>query len=120
MEDFREEFLDLAFAGGFVLVTSPTLMDELDEKLRIKFELSSADAELIRNRLESTAEVVSTQPSLSVILDDPDDDRVLECAVAGRADIIVSGDRHLKELGTYDEIRILTVRQFIEKVRPVA
>jgi putative PIN family toxin of toxin-antitoxin system len=114
------EFLDLAFAGGFVLVTSPTLMDELDEKLRIKFELSSADAELIRNRLESTAEVVSTQPSLSVILDDPDDDRVLECAVAGRADIIVSGDRHLKELGTYDEIRILTVRQFIEKVRPVA
>jgi len=35
---------------------------------------------------------------LSVISDDPDDDRVLECAVEGGADVIVSGDRHLLKL----------------------
>jgi uncharacterized protein len=114
------EFLNLAFAGDFVLVTSPALLDELDEKLRIKFEISAADADLFRRRLEATAEVVSTVPTLSVIKDDPDDDRVLECSVAGRADVIVSGDRHLKRLGTYDGSLILTVRQFLDKLHPAA
>jgi len=47
---------------------------------------------------------------------DPDDNRVLECAVAGRADYIVSGDKHLRGLGSYDGIRILTVRQFMDTI----
>ena len=112
------EFLDLAFAGSFRLVTSRALLDELDEKLRIKFEVSVADAELIRSRLVEISELVSTSPCLSVIKDDPDDDRVLECAVAGRADTIISGDRHLKKLGAYDGIPILTVRQFMDTAYP--
>ena len=112
------ELLDLAFAGGFLLVTSQALLDELEEKLRFKFGLEAADTELIRSRLEEISELVSTTPCLSVIKDDPDDDRVLECAVAGRADTIVSGDRHLKKLGTYDGIPILTVRQFMDTAYP--
>jgi putative PIN family toxin of toxin-antitoxin system len=114
------EFLDLGFAGGFVLVTSPALLDELDEKLRIKFEVPAADRDLIRVKLEGVAEVVSTTPTLSVIKDDPDDDRVLECSVAGRADVIVSGDRHLKRLGAFGESSILTIRQFMDKVLPAS
>ena len=39
---------------------------------------------------------------------------MLECAVAGKADFIVSGDRHLLRLGNYEEIAIVTVRQFLE------
>jgi putative PIN family toxin of toxin-antitoxin system len=112
------EFLDLAFAGAFLLVSSPTLLDELDEKLRLKFELSPSDADLIRGRLEAIADVVSTTPALSIIKADPDDDRVLECAVAGRVDIIVSGDRHLLKLGSYEGIRVVTVRQFMDQINP--
>jgi len=114
------EFLDLAFVGGFLLVSSPVLLDELDEKLRIKFEVSAGDAEVIRGRLEAVAEVISTMPTLSVVKDDPDDDRVLECAVAGIADAVVSGDRHLLKLDTYAGCPILTVRQFMDKVRPAS
>jgi putative PIN family toxin of toxin-antitoxin system len=88
-------FLDLALLESFTLVTSVAL---LDEKLRKKFELSPEDADLIRARLEKTAEVVNPEVSLSVISDDPDDDRVLECAVTGRVDYVVSGDRHLLRL----------------------
>jgi uncharacterized protein len=41
-------------------------------------------------------------------LDDPDDDHVLACAVAGRADLIVSGDKHLLGLGgQYNNIPIV-------------
>lgn len=112
------ELLDLAFAGGFLLVSSPALLDELDEKLRFKFGLPTADADFIRSRLEEVAEIVSTTPSLSVIKDDPDDDRVLECAMAGRADMIVSGDRHLLKLGIFEGTPIITVRESMDRIHP--
>jgi putative PIN family toxin of toxin-antitoxin system len=104
-------FLDLALLESFTLVTSVAL---LDEKLRKKFELSPEDADLIRARLEKTAEVVNPEVSLSVISDDPDDDRVLECAVTGRVDYVVSGDRHLLRLGSFVGIPIMSARQFLE------
>jgi len=56
-------FLDLALGGSFLLVTSPVLLDELDEKLRLKFKLPAADAALIRAKLESSSEQV--RPSIS-------------------------------------------------------
>jgi predicted nucleic acid-binding protein len=57
---------------------------------------------------------VEPDHTLSVITDDPDDNRVLECAATGQAECIVSGDRHLLRLGAYTGISILTVRQFLE------
>lgn len=113
-------FLDLAFLPVFTLVTSPVLLDELDEKLRLKFGLSSTDADLVRSKLEANADLISTVETLKIVKADPDDDRVLECAVAGRADYIVSGDRHLLKLGSYDDIPILTVRQFLNKIEPTS
>lgn len=106
-------FLELALSRAFTLVSSTALLDELDEKLRDKFGVPEADARLIRSRLESTAELADANFTLHVVADDPDDDRVLECAVAGKAEFVISGDRHLLQLGTYEEISIVTVRQFL-------
>jgi len=44
---------------------------------------------------------------------DPDDNRVLEAAIAGEADYIVTGDRDLLELGSYEGIRIVTPAEFV-------
>jgi len=71
---------------------------------------------IIHTRLETFTEIVRPAISLHVIEDDPDDDRVLECAIQGRADFIVTGDRHLLKLNTYKGIPILTVRQFLEQM----
>jgi putative PIN family toxin of toxin-antitoxin system len=109
-------FLDLAFLRSFQLVTSPILLDELDEKLRLKFGLSAKDAEQVRAKLESTAMVVEPKIALTVIMEDPDDDRVLECAVTGEAEYIVSGDRHLRKLGSYQGISIVTAREFMDAI----
>jgi putative PIN family toxin of toxin-antitoxin system len=109
-------FLDLALLQSFLLVTSPALLDELDEKLRLKFGLSPNDADLVRAQLHSSAVVVKPTVILEVIEDDPDDNRVLECALAGGANYIVSGDRHLLQLGSYEGIPILTVRHFMDAV----
>jgi len=108
------DFLDLALAGAFTLVTSAALLDELDEKLRGKFAVSAKDAEMIWAKLESVSYIVDPDFLLHVVADDPDDNRVLECAVAGKANhYIVSGDRHLLKLSSYQGISILTVRQFL-------
>jgi len=47
------------------------------------------------------------------IIDDPDDDIFLECAVAAEADIIISGDRHLLDLEVFRGIQIVDPAQFI-------
>ena len=108
--------LDLGVMQAVRLVVSPALLDELVEKLRTKFGVAAKDAAYIRVKLESVADVVKPQIVLEAVLD-PDDNRVLECAVAGRSDYIVSGDRHLLKLKAHAGIPILTARQFLDTVQ---
>jgi putative PIN family toxin of toxin-antitoxin system len=107
-------FLDLALGRRFTLVISKALLDELDDKLRGKFAVSDGDALAIRAKREENATVVDPNFELNAVHDDPDDNRVLECAIAGKGDSIVSGDRHLLRLGSFEGIAIVTVRQFLE------
>jgi putative PIN family toxin of toxin-antitoxin system len=107
-------FLDLALCRRFTLFTSRALLDELDEKLRGKFAVSENDALAIRRKIEGSANVVEPDFQLIAVPNDPDDNRVLECAVASKAKFIVSGDRHLLQIGCYKGIAIVTVRRFLE------
>jgi putative PIN family toxin of toxin-antitoxin system len=59
-------------------------------------------------------QIVEPEEALSVIVEDPDDNRVLECAVKGQADVIVSRDRHLLRLANCQGISIVTVRHFLK------
>lgn len=61
-------------------------------------------------RLE--AEVVESKTSLNIVRDN-DDDKFIECAIAGDADYIVSGDKDLREVGSYDEIEVITPAEFL-------
>jgi uncharacterized protein len=108
--------LDLVFLQSFVTVISPDLLDELDEKLRLKFDVSPEDAATVLDRIAGTAQLVHPEETLHVIREDPDDDRVLECAVSGKANYIVTGDRHLLKLGEYRGIRIMRVREFLDSI----
>jgi len=67
--------------------------------------------------LSHRAYVVHPEVVLDAVPDDPDDNRVLECAVKGEAEFIVSGDKHLLRLGSYEGIVIVTVRQFLQTAR---
>jgi putative PIN family toxin of toxin-antitoxin system len=61
-------------------------------------------------RLE--AEVTEPKTSLDVVRDS-DDDKFIECAIAGDADYIVSGDKDLREVGSYNDIEIMTAAEFL-------
>jgi putative PIN family toxin of toxin-antitoxin system len=54
-------------------------------------------------------------PRLRVVQEDPDDDKFIECAVALRAKVIITGDRALRAIGTYQDIQVLTPQQFLKQ-----
>ncbi len=96
------------------------LLDELEEILLAKFKRSAAYVARTRKNLEQLCEIVVSHDHLRIVAHDPYDDRVLECAVAGHADYIVTGDKHLLKLVSYNTIRILTVRPFMDLLNPLS
>lgn len=101
------QLLDAAQAGNLELFTSRVLLAELTRILqRAKFASAIAASglsldELVLGYVELTTLVTPT-PIPPTVRDDPDDDHVLACAVAADADLIVSGDRHLLRLHTFE------------------
>ena len=90
------------------LVTSSAILTELSEVLRRKFGWEASRVEVLLEELRSFAVVVVPEEVVHHIPDDPADDRVLECALEGRVDAIVSGDsRHLQPLGSFCGIPVL-------------
>lgn len=122
---FKKEVYVLAEAwlqGKFVWVLSPAIEKEyLDVIRRPKFQQTQEEIEEIGNLLEEAKksilmEYVEPEKRLHIISEDPKDNMFLECAVAGKADYIVSGDRHLLELKQYRGILIFSPRVFLAKL----
>ncbi len=102
------QILEGAIAGTFDCFLSLALLDELRDVLqRPKFGLSAQTAWTVAEELSAVCEIVSPTQRLEVIEVDPDDNRVLECALEAKVDFIVSGDTHLLQLGSYAGIRIV-------------
>jgi putative PIN family toxin of toxin-antitoxin system len=108
-------FLQLGLERRFTLITSNALLSEFEEKLVAKFRVTEQDARAVRLKIAAVAEVIQPEFTLHAVQDDPDDNRVIECAVAGKADYIVSGDRHLLQLAQHEGVEIMNVRQFLAK-----
>ena len=105
------KLIDAAEAGDIDLATSPALLAELTDVLhRAKFARLYAKRELAPGALfegyAALARLV-TPTTVPRTCRDPDDDHVIACAIAARAEIIVSGDRDLLELGRHGDIRIV-------------
>jgi uncharacterized protein len=60
---------------------------------------------------------ITKTPKISIIRKDPDDDKFIECAVALKADVVITGDREVLAVKEYMGIRILTPQQFLENYR---
>jgi predicted nucleic acid-binding protein len=84
------------------------------EVLGRKFDWPEEDIAEVQRQIERFAQKVTPKTLLDVVKDDPDDNRILECASAAGSDYIVSGDKDLLRLGTYDSMRILNVSDFLE------
>ena len=64
--------------------------------------------------IADNSKLVDPKAKLNIVKEDEEDNRILECALSVKADIIVSGDKHLLALGRFKNTRILTPREFFD------
>lgn len=112
-----EEAFLLAVRGRLRLFSSTAILTETANKLRDKFGLPEDDIVAVLKQVSRTAEIVRPTGKLSVLADDPDN-RVLECAATARVDLIVTGDKHLLTLKSYEGIGMCRVVDLLRTVGP--
>lgn len=94
------------------LVLSKPILDELLGVLARKFSRDAEELARVALFLSDLSLAVRPRKRLHVVKDEPDN-RVLECAVAGRADMIVTGDKNLLALRKYRGVRIVSLREYL-------
>jgi putative PIN family toxin of toxin-antitoxin system len=105
--------VDSVLAGELLLVSSPPLLAELKRVLAYpKLARVFPDPAAIVERIATTADLVEPTRTLAVVADEPDN-RVLEVAVEGRPDAVVTGDGGLLALRDYDGIPIMSATAFL-------
>lgn len=103
-----------AVGKGFDLVCSREILDEFMSvagRQRITRYIETRDVVDFLQTLSSTARFVDVKSKIKVVKEDTEDDLILATAYDGRAEYIVSGDRHLLKLKTFRGIKIITVDQ---------
>ena len=98
--------------GDYELVISPEIVDEVLTKLRVKFHFPEDKIEEQANIMMSLFHVVTPATKLDVVRDKTDN-KILECALDGRADFVVTGDPDLLELKEFEGIKITTADEFL-------
>jgi putative PIN family toxin of toxin-antitoxin system len=107
--------MDLAAAGRFHALTSAELLLELEDVLTEDFEVPQERVDLVLRDVLSYAEMIVPSEETSIAVRDVDDVKVIACAIAGRADCIITGDRDLLSLGEIQGISVLTPEEFLRK-----
>ena len=109
--------LQLARQGSVEGLTCTEILEELKDKLPTKLNFSDVETAKTLEDLRGFLRLIKIQNTLKGATADPDDDKVIECAVVGSATHIVTGDRrHLLPLENYRNIRIVTAADFLNQL----
>jgi hypothetical protein len=116
------EILEAWRQDRFLLIISEALIEEAQEKLREprlqkNYRLTQGEIQRLLRALRKHSRLVPGRLTLRVIKEDPEDDQVIIAAVEGGADYIISGDRHLQDLGEYQGIKVLSPAQFAARLK---
>ncbi|MBI2448070.1 putative toxin-antitoxin system toxin component, PIN family [Candidatus Microgenomates bacterium] len=114
--DFIEE-------NEFTICLTPKILDEIKRVLeypRIKKQLEKVSLEIneVLFFLLQYSEIYSDIEIFKVVADDPSDDMFVNCALLCGSQYIISGDQHLLKIKKFQNVAILTVREFLEKQNP--
>lgn len=107
---YQEELT--VFASRDIMLESTKVL--LYPKIAIILEKSGLSNKDVIRALSSEVEMVELKVKLQEVEDDYEDNKILECALACRAEVIVTGDKHLLRLGKFKKIRILSSRDFFD------
>jgi len=110
------KIIDLWKEGKITLCLSKDILNEYIEVLhRIGLQDEVELEELLSLFTKSFNILFTTKtPRIKVVKDDPDDDKFIECAVALKAEVIITGDKAIEVIEEYMNIKILTPQQFLK------
>jgi putative PIN family toxin of toxin-antitoxin system len=100
-------------SGEFTSVTSKQMLSETEIVLREKFHVPDDKIHAFIESLILMSDLVFITDSLHVIEDDPKDNMVLETAILGKAEFIISGDKHLLKIKKYGYVNIIRSFEFL-------
>jgi len=111
------QILERAIRGEIRLCLSEPILEELKGVLqRSKFDYSPEMIQFILTELTGIADFVNPSETINVVLEDPDDNRILECAVEAGTNYVITGDFHLLKLSRYRNIGVVNVVGFLERL----
>jgi putative PIN family toxin of toxin-antitoxin system len=105
--------------GDFALCSSRWIVEETERALlrpqnTRRYRYQPEDVRQFLDGLARSAQMFPDAPEVPAVTRDPSDDQVIACALAAQADYLVTGDHDMLVLGTYEGIRIVTPRQFLD------
>lgn len=109
------EIYDFALKEKFKTIISSILISELTGILTKKFFFLSAEINLIENEIRDIFEIVHPKDSINAVRD-VDDNRVLETAIEGRCQYIITGDKDLLDLKSFQNVQIITPVEFFKEL----
>jgi putative PIN family toxin of toxin-antitoxin system len=114
------KIIDLWKKGNINLCLSNDILEEyVDVLQRVGLKEEEEIEELLSLFAKGVNIIFTTKtPTIKVVKDDPEDDKFLECAVALKAGIIITGDKALKKIGEYMGIKILAPQEFLKTYKP--
>lgn len=107
-----EEAFRYAYQGKVLLITSPAIISETANKLREKFDLSEDEITRIIRLIAKVSKVIKPVKTYSFLSDEADN-RIIECAFEGKANLIITGDKHLLKVKNFKGIGIARVNDFL-------
>lgn len=109
------KILEKVLSNDIGLILSRQILEEFEGVLcGKKFNYLPDVALAIIHEIELIAQILAPKRHIAIVQTDPDDNMVLECGIAGRADYIVSGNAHLLALKEFEGIRIVTPAEFLK------
>ena len=117
--DTAAQIWNLAEDGRFEVYASPFILEELERNLIKKAKFSLSEARDTTAQIKDVAYVFEPKAKISTIQEKDSDNRILECAVEAKADVIVTGNmKHIRPLGHFQGIAIMTPREFLNHYFP--
>ena len=108
-----EEILALGKAGAIQLFASPPILKEVEGVLLRKFHWSARATREAIAAIQEFTQLVQPKETIRLITEDEPDNRILECAVEASADVVITGDRHLRGLQQFRGVPIVSPGEFV-------
>jgi putative PIN family toxin of toxin-antitoxin system len=107
--------LDMGARGGIEIAISDAILQEVLRVQRDKFKAPPENLERAKRLIEGCTHRVAPTGTLIVVPSDPDDNRIVECAVTAGSGASITGDKDLLRLGSYRGIEMQTIRDFLQR-----